>query len=40
MDENVRDQLVRDDYITWHVNEFCQELIEKYEVYGLEFPKN
>jgi len=40
MDPNVRDQLVRDDYIIWHLNEFCQQLIAKNEVFGLEFPRN
>ncbi|MEQ1893124.1 MAG: hypothetical protein ABL998_11310, partial [Planctomycetota bacterium] len=40
MDPEVRDKLVRDDYIIWHLNEFCQELVRKNEVYGLEFPKN
>lgn len=38
MDPAVREQLVRDDYILWHLNEFCQELVKKHEVYGLEFP--
>lgn len=40
MDPVVRDTLVRDDYLIWHLNEFCQDLIKKNEVFGLEFPKN
>jgi hypothetical protein len=39
MDPDTRDKLVRDDYLMWHLNEFCQQLIAKNEVFGLEFPK-
>ena len=39
MDPAVREELVRDDYLIWHLNEFCQGLIAKNEVFGLEFPR-
>ena len=39
MDPDVREKLVRDDYLIWHLNEFCQGLIAKNEVFGLEFPR-
>lgn len=38
MDPKVQDELVRDDYLTHHLNLFAQELVRKNQVFGLEFP--
>ena len=38
MDPKTQDELVRDDYLTYHLNLFAQELVNKSEVFGLEFP--
>jgi len=38
MDEKVLDELLRDDFITHHLNLFAQELVRKSEVFGLEYP--
>ncbi|MSR61309.1 MAG: hypothetical protein EXS08_02515 [Planctomycetes bacterium] len=38
MDEGTMRDVLLDDYITWHLAQFAQELIQKNEVYGLELP--
>lgn len=38
MDEQTMRELVMDDYLTVELNEYAQELIEKSEVYGLDYP--
>jgi len=38
MDPKVQDELVRDDFLTYRLNLFAQELVKKNEVFGLEFP--
>ncbi len=37
-DENTLAVLRLDDYLTWNLNAYAQELIQKNEVYGLELP--
>jgi hypothetical protein len=32
------DTLVVDDYLTWNLNKYAQELIQKNEVYGPRLP--
>jgi len=38
MDENSMNEILLDDYVTWNLAQYAQELIQKNEVYGLELP--
>ena len=38
MSKENMDTLILDDYVTWNLNKYAQELIQKNEVYGLDFP--